>query len=78
MSFRIFFRFLSCAHACPHDEDPKTFMSGHNTPFPHWGLKYKSHEENESIQKKVCHTACKYTNSATIFLPSLSIWRIRR
>ena len=46
--------------------------------FPHWGLRFKSLEKNGSIQKKVCHTACRYTNSATIFLPSLSIWRIRR
>ena len=46
--------------------------------FPHWGLRFKSLEKNGSIQKKVFHTACLYTNSTTNFLPSLSIWRIRR
>ena len=46
--------------------------------FPHWGLRFKSLEKNGAIQKKVCHTACLYTNSTTNFLPSLSIWRIRR
>ncbi len=65
-----------CAYAYLHDKKSKDVQIRTQRPFPHWGLRFKSLEK-KSIQKKVCHTACRYTNSATIFLPSLSIWRIR-
>lgn|GEM_PF-7043041 len=43
-------------------------------PLSPLGIEIQKPRKNGAIQKKVCHTACRYTHSATIFLPSLSIW----
>ena len=34
-----------------HDKNPNTFKSGHNAPFPHWGLRFKSLEKKWGYPK---------------------------